>query len=165
LEARPSVNTIDAQKDLRKWRWSGGASISCATCPNPQIRIVDDATIVAHVVNRYGCASTDTVLVKTVCAETQLFVPNAFSPDGDGINDKLVLQGKGIKMIRSFRIFNRWGAVVFEKTNFLPGDAAQSWDGTVNGKPVTPDVFVYVADVICEKGLPSSFKGNITILK
>ncbi len=154
-----------AREDIRKHRWSGHPGLSCVTCPNPQIRVSDDVSITCTAINAFGCPSTDTLHIKTFCPTTQLFVPNAFTPDGDGINDVLMIQGTGIKLIKSFRIFSRWGELVFERTNFQPGDAANAWDGKVRGKLATPDVFVYICEVICEKGIPSFFKGNITILK
>ncbi|MFZ6024177.1 MAG: PKD-like domain-containing protein [Bacteroidota bacterium] len=161
-----STNAINGGNDhIRKWRWGGAASISCPTCPAPEVKLSNDACISCIVVNNYGCVSTDTLCIKTLCPTTELFVPNAFSPDGDGINDVLLVQGKGIKLIKSFRIYNRWGQLVFEKANFSPGDPAYAWNGIAFGKAVTPDVFVYVSEVICEKGLPTIFKGNITILK
>ena len=161
-----STNTINGGNDqIKKWRWGGDVSISCPTCPAPEVKLSNDACISCTVVNNYGCVSTDTICIKTLCPATELFVPNAFSPDGDGVNDVLLVQGKGIKLIKSFRIYNRWGQLVFEKANFSPGDPAYAWNGTAFGKAVTPDVFVYVSEVICEKGLPTTFKGNITILK
>jgi len=161
-----STNTINGGNDqIKKWRWGGDVSISCPTCPAPEVKLSNDACISCTVVNNYGCVSTDTICIKTLCPATELFVPNAFSPDGDGVNDVLLVQGKGIKLIKSFKIYNRWGQLVFEKANFSPGDPAYAWNGTAFGKAVTPDVFVYVSEVICEKGLPTIFKGNITILK
>jgi hypothetical protein len=77
----------------------------------------------------------------------------------------LIVQGKGIKMVKSFRIFSRWGELVFEKSNFSPGDASAGWDGKIRGIPASPDVFVYMCEVICEKGIPSMFKGNVAIIK
>ena len=159
------LRAVATTPDIRKWRWSGSPGLSCVTCPAPQLHVSDDVCISCLAINIYGCVSTDTVCIKTFCPSTQLFVPNAFSPDGDGINDDLLLQGSGIKIIKSFRIFNRWGEVVFEKINFLPGDRAYAWDGKIRGNPAPPDVFVYVCEVICEKGLPSIFKGNVAILK
>jgi gliding motility-associated-like protein len=154
-----------ANNDIVKWRWSGAPGISCATCPAPVVKLSEDACISCTAINQYGCVSSDTICIKTFCPTTEVFVPNAFTPDGDGINDKLVVQGKGIRLIKSFRIFNRWGEVVFEKVNFNPGDPAYGWDGKVRGKEASPDVYVYVCEVICEKGLPSIFKGNTAILK
>ncbi len=151
--------------DIRKWYWNSPDALSCKTCPSPTVRVTNDAVISCLAINIYGCTSTDTINIKTFCPSTEIFIPNAFTPDGDGINDKLIVQGKGVKMIRYFRIFNRWGEVVFEKNNFLPGDPGYAWDGTVRGKPASPDVFVYMCEVICEKGLPTVFKGNVAILK
>jgi len=152
-------------QDIRKWIWKSPVELSCRNCATPQARISNDVDITSTAINIYGCVSTDTISIKTFCGNTELFVPNAFSPDGDGINDVLLVQGRGIKMIKSFKIFSRWGELVFEKSNFVPGDRAYAWDGTVRGKPASSDVFVYIAEVICEKGLPSTFKGNVAILK
>ncbi len=154
-----------ATNDIVKWRWSGTQGISCATCPTPVVKLSDDACISCTAINQFGCISSDTICIKTFCPTTEVFVPNAFTPDGDGINDKLVVQGKGIRLIKSFRIFNRWGEMVFEKVNFYPGDPAYGWDGKIRGNTASPDVYVYVCEVICEKGLPSIFKGNTAILK
>ncbi len=86
----------------------------------------------ASVTNEFGCVGTDSMNIKTFCLNTQVFIPNAFSPDGDGVNDILMVRGKGIGQVRSFRIFSRWGELVFEKTNFQPNDPALfGWDGRV----------------------------------
>jgi len=159
LAAKPDV------QDIRKWIWYSPVELSCRNCATPQVKISDDISIYCTAINIYGCSSKDTVAIKTFCPATEIFIPNAFTPDGDGINDLLIVQGRGIKMIKSFRIFNRWGEIVFEKSNFLPGDPAYGWDGRIKGKPAPPDVFVYVSEVICEKGLPTIFKGNVAILK
>ena len=162
---RLTTNISPQSNEIRKWNWSSNLELSCKSCPSPTVRVSNDATISLLAINRFGCTSTDTIRLQTFCPATEIFIPNAFTPDGDGINDKLIVQGKGVKMIRYLKIFNRWGEVVFEKTNFLPGDAANAWDGRVRGKPASPDVFVYMCEVICEKGLPTIFKGNVAILK
>jgi gliding motility-associated-like protein len=158
------LRAVSPLADIRKWKWEG-ADFSCLNCPTPVARVVNDACINCTVTNQYGCNSSDTLCIKTFCPTTEVFIPNAFTPDGDGINDRLFVQGKGIKMIKSFRVFSRWGELVFEKTNFSPGDPSMGWDGKVRGKAATPDVFVYVCEIICEKGTPSTFKGNTAIIK
>ncbi len=151
-------------KNIKKYRWLG-ANFSCLNCPSPVAKIFLDQCVSCITTNIYGCNSTDTICIKTFCPSSEVFIPNAFSPDGDGINDKLIIQGRGIKMIKSFRVFSRWGEIVFAKENFLPGDSSSGWDGTVRGKAATPDIFVYICEVLCEKGLPATFKGNVAILK
>jgi len=160
-----TFNPVLPSTDIIKWSWSGLTNSSCNDCPNPQARVVYDVCISCTVTNTYNCQTSDTLCIKTFCPEAEVFVPNAFTPDGDGINDKLMVQGKGIKQVKSFRIFNRWGEMVFERTNFSPGDPAYAWDGKIRGKAASPDVFVYICEATCEKGYSSIFKGNVAILK
>ncbi len=108
------------------------------------------------------CLKSDTVLVKVlefVCGDPFVYIPNAFSPNKDGDNDILYVRGILIdKMI--FRIFDRWGEMVFESTN-----PANGWDGSFKGKFCDPDVFDYYLDVTCIDGQKNLIKGNITLLK
>jgi gliding motility-associated-like protein len=115
--------------------------------------------------NYYGCTGRDTVCIKVFCEQGQVFIPNIFTPDGDGVNDRLIVQGKGISVIRSFRIFNRWGQVVFDKANFPPNDVSSGWDGRINGNAASPDVYVYTCEVVCEDGTVYTYKGNVAIVK
>jgi gliding motility-associated-like protein len=115
--------------------------------------------------NAYSCSATDTICIKVFCESGQLFIPNAFTPDGDGRNDILMVRGKGIKTVKSFRVFNRWGQVVFERNNFPPNDKTFGWNGLINGNPASPDVYVYTCEVVCENDVPYTYKGNVAILK
>ncbi|MDE3143897.1 MAG: Ig-like domain-containing protein, partial [Bacteroidota bacterium] len=151
--------------DINSWSWQGSNDLSCINCETPTLAVKKDVCIICNATNVYNCAATDTVCIKVFCPESEIFVPNAFTPDGDGINDKLMVQGRGIKTIKSFRIFNRWGELVFERTNFMPGDPSCAWDGTVRGKPAASDVFVYICEVVCEAGYPAVFKGNVGLIK
>jgi len=151
--------------NIKKWNWYGSNNLSCNNCATPTIQAKNDVCIICNTTNLYQCVSNDTLCIKVFCPSAEIFVPNAFSPDGDGINDKLMIQGKGIKTIKSFRIFSRWGELVFERKDFLPGDPSCAWDGTFRGKAVTSDVFVYVCEVVCDAGYPAIFKGNIAVLK
>ncbi len=159
------LHALSALQNIIKWQWRGNATFSCLTCPSPTAKVIFDECLNCTATNIYGCTSTDTVCIKTFCPEAEVFIPNAFSPDGDGINDILFVQGRGLKLIKSFRIYNRWGEMVFEKTNFTPGDKQYGWDGRIHGKPATPDVFVYVCEAICERSVPAIFKGNVAIIK
>jgi gliding motility-associated-like protein len=88
-----------------------------------------------------------------------------FTPDGDGVNDILMVRGSGINTVKSFRIFNRWGEVVFEKANFSPNDKSQGWDGTARGVKAPTDVYIYTCEVTCENGNSFVYKGNVAIIK
>ncbi|WP_205513416.1 gliding motility-associated C-terminal domain-containing protein [Longitalea arenae] len=147
------------------WNWSPAQDLSCTNCSTPVAAVRKNMTYYATVTNEFGCMATDSMHIKTFCLNTQVFIPNAFSPDGDGVNDILMVRGKGIAQVRSFRIFSRWGELVFERTNFLPNDPAFGWDGRVKGKAGAPEVYVYTAEVVCENDLINTYKGNVTVLK
>lgn len=147
-----------------QWSWTPPSGLSCSDCQNPVLTVSQPTSYILTVQNTYGCFGSDTLVVNSFCKSSQVFVPNAFTPDGDGLNDILMVRGTGIR-VKSFRIFNRWGNLVFEKLNFAPNDPGYGWNGKVNGVPASPDVFVYTAEVICDSGVIQTIKGNTTILK
>ena len=158
------LNPVTQNGPIINWSWTPSAGLSCTNCPTPILTVKDNSYYVLSVTNNYGCITNDTIFIFVFCKNAQVFIPNAFTPDGDGLNDVLMVRGKGI-FIKTFRIFNRWGELVFEKTNFNPNDLQYAWDGKVRGVPATPDVFVYTADVICDNGIVYTYKGNTTLLK
>lgn len=149
---------------ITQWHWGSG-DFNCITCAEPVALIKNNACYYVEAKNQYGCIGRDTMCVKVFFNNSQVFIPNAFTPDGDGINDVFMVRGKGIKTVKSFRIFNRWGQVVFEKANFAANDPKYGWDGLVNGSAASPDVFVYTCEIIAENDEQYNTKGNVTILK
>jgi gliding motility-associated-like protein len=147
------------------WQWTPPTNLSCANCPDPSATIKTDITYHALIENIYGCTATDSVNIKTFCEGSQVFIPNAFTPDGDGVNDMLMVRAKGIDVVRSIRIFTRWGELVFEKTNFPPNSPAYGWDGKIRGVTAPAEVYVYTAEVTCDNLQTYTYKGNISILK
>ncbi len=95
-----------------------------------------------------------------------IFIPNIFSPNGDGINDIFFVQtNPEITGINVMRIFDRWGNIVFEKFNFLPNDADAGWDGTFNGKPLNPDVYTYMIEMSTTRGKDVVEVGDVTLVR
>jgi gliding motility-associated-like protein len=92
-------------------------------------------------------------------------MPNTFSPNGDGSNDVYYPRGKGIQTVRSLRIFNRWGEMVYRRDNFKPNDPGAAWDGRFQGRELPPDVFVYMIDVVCENQSIVTLKGDIALIR
>ena len=72
---------------------------------------------------------------------------------------------QGLFKIQRMRIFNRWGEMVFQKANLFPNDASAGWDGRVNGKLQTTDVYTYLIEIICENSEIMTYKGNITLIQ
>jgi gliding motility-associated-like protein len=148
------------------YTWTPVQNLSCTNCPKPIATINTNITYKLEVENVYGCMASDTISYTVQCEEaSQLFVPNAFSPDNDGLNDVLMVRGKGLASVKYFRIFNRWGQLVFEKNNFNPNDPNHGWDGKVNGVPANPEVYVYTAEVVCTAGGVFVKKGNVTLFR
>ncbi len=127
----------------------------------PTVKL-DESTLFTVFVSDEFCVRTDTVWVQVypfVCDDPFVFVPNAFTPNGDGENDKLFVYGSMIQGLL-FRIYDRWGELVFETTNRNEG-----WDGTFRGKILDPDVYDYYLQVDCIDGLQNIIKGNITLMR
>lgn len=147
------------------WQWSPPDDLTCADCETPTASVKKNITYRADIKNEFGCVATDSVRIRTFCEGSQVFIPNAFTPDGDGLNDILMVRGKGIAMVRSFRVFSRWGELLFERKNFPPNDPAFGWDGKIRGVTGAPEVYVYIAEVICENDMINTYKGNTTLLR
>ncbi len=159
-----TLNAATTNGPIINYSWSPASELSCNNCPTPSTVVRNNSFYTVEVTNTYGCKASDTLIINSICKSAQIFIPNAFTPDGDGLNDILMVRGRGVT-IKSFRIFNRWGELVFEKENFYPDDPKFGWDGRVRGVPASPDVFVYTCEVFCDNGIPFTYKGNITILK
>jgi gliding motility-associated-like protein len=100
-----------------------------------------------------------------VCNGSNVFIPNTFSPNGDGANDVFFPRGTGLFKIKTLKIFNRWGQLVFERNSFNANDPALGWDGSFKGVKLPPDVFVYMIDIICDNNSILPFKGNIALIQ
>jgi gliding motility-associated-like protein len=134
-------------------------SIGCPTCSNTVAQPSVTTKYYVEVSNSANCKRRDSVLVKVdfVCGD--FFVPNAFSPNGDGLNDMVNVHGFCIGTY-NLQIFNRWGEKVFETTSM-----SDSWDGGFRGKNMDTGVFVYKAEGITIDGKAFSIKGNITLIR
>jgi gliding motility-associated-like protein len=111
------------------------------------------------IINPSGCTTVDTQLVK-IFKEIEVYVPKAFTPNNDGQNDRMYPFLVGIKELKSFRIINRWGAVVYESKTDLPG-----WDGMYKGKPQPMDGYVWEAQANDLDGKTVIRKGSFTLIR
>ncbi len=138
FKATPTiVNASDPNiLPISKYEWTPTQNITCndAACSNPTITVKNNICYTVKATNTYGCSGGDTICISTFCKNSQVFIPNAFTPNGLAENSKFMVRASGIASIKSFRVFNRWGRVVFEKNNFAPNDPAYGWDGMINGK-------------------------------
>ncbi|HSY75305.1 MAG TPA: gliding motility-associated C-terminal domain-containing protein, partial [Bacteroidia bacterium] len=140
--------------------WTPATGLSCNTCPNPIASPLQTTSYCVQVTNASGCTDTAcmTITINDLpCGE--IFVPTAFSPNGDKENDLECVLGGCIKTI-DFAIFDRWGNKVFETQN-----QKQCWDGTYKGQPMNTGTFVYYLNAVMTNGSTISKKGNITLVR
>jgi gliding motility-associated-like protein len=112
-------------------------------------------------------SASDTFRVPTICDCSKfIFVPNTFTPNGDGQNDVFYPRsGQANTRIVTFRVYNRWGELMFERDNIMANDVANAWDGSYQGNLPLPDVYVYVLDAVCENGKVINKKGSVTVIR
>jgi len=164
--SRVNLNARITGGPIRDYIWSPSTNLlSCSDCPNPVVTVDNDIDYRLTIRNFYGCEASDTIKFRIVCQQDQVYIPNAFSPDGDGINDVLYVMGKGVARVKSFRIFNRFGQVVFDRANLDINDPSSGWDGRIGGVPASPDVYVFTAEVLCTGGTTYQYKGNVTLFR
>lgn len=138
--------------------WSPSASLSDTGISNPTANPTITTTYTLTTTTTEGCTAMDfvTIIVGEPCGE--LFVPNAFSPNGDGINDVLYVRGC-VKAI-NFAIFNRWGEEMFQTNNMKEG-----WDGRYEDEILNPAVFSYFLQATLESGEEVIQKGNVSLIR
>ena len=140
--------------------WSPPAGLSCTDCPDPIANPTHPTTYTVTLTDSSGCRSEDTVSLEFLCDENGIYIPNAFSPNGDNKNDVFRIRGYGIKEVTVFRVFSRWGELVFETTN-----AEEGWDGTFKNQPMFPAVYVYYVEGICTNDQVIVKQGNVTLIR
>jgi gliding motility-associated-like protein len=147
--------------------WTPSTALSCDDCLSPIASPLDEILYTINVINENGCTASDDVIVR-VRKNRDLFIPNAFSPHNkDGINDIFYVfsDGKSVENIVTFKIFDRWGELIFEESNFMPDDVNYGWDGYFKEKSLNPGVFIYVAEVEFIDGEVILYNGDVTLIR
>lgn len=159
--------TIPAQysSNTNAWIWSPATGLSCFRCPNPDAGPKFDTYYEVFFRDVFGCTNKGNITVSVICKNNNLFIPNTFSPNGDGNNDVFYPRGKGLERVKLLRIFNRWGEVVFESKDFPVNNALFGWNGSYKGRKPEADVYVYQAEVYCDNGEIIKLNGNISLLR
>ena len=139
-------------------KWIIGDDISCPDCPSTQIFPVRNSCYVVQAVNGYGCKATDDVCID-VSHENVLYIPNTFTPNGDGLNDVFYIYGFGFSDV-TIDIFDRWGQTLFSTT-----DASQGWNGRYKGQDCKGDVYVYKLSYKTVGGKVTVKTGNVNLIK
>ena len=150
--------------DTTIW-FSDPLNLSCYDCPAPWIIPGTTTTVSITVIDENGCSSRDDMTV-FVDASRNVFIPTAFSPNGDNINDVFeVYTGKGVQEISQILVFDRWGDKLFETIDLPPSTSGTGgWDGTFQGKDMLPGVYVYAVSVEFIDGRVITYRGEVTLI-
>lgn len=151
--------------EISSYIWSPQFRLSCFNCPTPVATPMSSTEYNVNLETVHGCRGSGSITVNVVCNNLNYFVPNTFSPNNDGRNDRFFPRGSGLFTIKSLLVFNRWGQVVYEKRNFNANDPAAGWDGTFKGQPASPDVYIYMMEIVCENNVVIPVKGNVTLIR
>jgi len=152
-------------RDVTTYNWTPSNGLSCTNCATPTVDVKSTVSYRVTASNQGGCVASDEVTITAICNGNNFFIPNTFSPNGDGMNDVFYVRGKGINLVHSLRVFNRWGQAVYEKRDFMANDAAAGWDGKINGKIADMDVYVYIVEMYCDNANIVPYKGNVALIR
>lgn len=155
------------------YTWVPSSFLSCSDCPSPDIDLQcgdgalydcmdfpESLDYTIYMEDSLGCFTNDTTIHFNVGFDSKIALPEAFTPNGDGINDMAYVQGWGIKEFLEVKIYNRWGQVVFESDNMAIG-----WDGTFKGEPQGMDTYSYKIKAISIRNEEMFEKGYITLIR
>ncbi|MEM9921735.1 MAG: gliding motility-associated C-terminal domain-containing protein, partial [Bacteroidota bacterium] len=152
------------------WEQEHGQSLHCEdsllSCAAPFAKPLYTTTYRVFALDENGCEAEGKILIRVV-KERNIFVPTGFSPNGDNVNDLLLVHGKESRkaVIKYFRVYDKWGEMVFEANDFTPNDPNIGWDGKLGSEPMNPGVFVWVLEAEFEDGYREVFKGSTTLLR
>ncbi len=162
ITLKPIVNTTNALT----WTWSPPTGLSCTNCATPTLTPLSKNRY--HLVvqdKQSGCIASDSLYVRVIPC-TKVYIPNAFSPNGDNLNDVFTAYGSDCATgIKSMRIFNRWGNLVYSVDDAALGSTAQGWNGLYQGKALPMGVYVYVIEIQYGNGTTGLFSGDVSLMK
>jgi gliding motility-associated-like protein len=149
--------------DVASWSWSPATYLNCTACEDPQSTPLRNITYTVTGKTAEGCTASDTVVVQVICMASNVRVPGAFTPNNDGINDVFYPMGQGVSLVKEFRVYGRWGNLVFERHNAPFGDPSSGWDGRAAGKDQPPGAYIYELVLQCITGETFDLKGSVML--
>lgn len=163
LLGTPVQLTSTSSADVVKWLWSPADYLNCSNCASPVSTPLALMNYQLTVTNNDGCKASANILLKLQCQADKVFIPNAFTPNSDGLNDRFNI--KGISIVKHLIIYGRWGNTVYERSNFNAAVASAGWDGNYKGQPMPAGTYVYLAEMECPGGGSFTRKGTVILIR
>lgn len=158
------LNAAGGTADLF-WSAPYDGTLSCEPCETPSIWPQNSIIYSVTGYDTNGCEAEDQIRV-TVEKPRAVLVPTGFTPNGDQTNDRLVVHGGAGTKIKVFRVFDRWGELVYEKYDFPVNDLSEGWDGTFRGQPLNSGVYIWYLEAIYPfDQQEEQFRGQTTLIR
>lgn len=147
-------------------RWIPETGLDCSHCLQPYLTALHPDQYTIRIIDIFGCSTETTVNVQVEDA-VDVFVPSAFSPNEDLVNDRLVVYAHPllVKKVLVFRVFDRWGALMYQATDFPPNDEDYGWNGMFRGQLLQPGIYTYMTQVESVSGMVHTFSGDVLLLR
>ncbi len=156
--------TVSPSPEGSSYTWTSSVGdISCTSCTELTEAPNADTWYYLTVTDPDGCSARDSLLVKVI-NDRNVFIPTAFSPNGDGINDQFFIHSRRPAEIVSLQIFDRWGNLLFQNENTSTNDPIYGWDGRSRGRPMNDGVFFYLARLRFLDQQEVEYKGELVLL-
>ncbi len=164
--SRPEIVSFfeRSAKLFSTYLWNPASLFECASCPRTNAYIEQDTTVYLIVQDEHGCIASDTLHIR-LAATGDIFVPNIFSPNNDLVNDRFYPMGSDLIKINWMRIYDRWGALVFEKYSPQINHPEDGWDGTFNSKLLLPAPYIYVLSYVTSDQRSSFLTGDLSLIR
>jgi gliding motility-associated-like protein len=162
-----TINPI-VSSDVNSYSWLPSTGLNCTSCATPSFIADQDIKYTLEVATANNCKATDDVSVKVLCGKGAVYMPNSFTPNGDGLNDYFGIKAYGIANVKFFKIYDRWGKLVFSRENFRPTDDRQFfWNGKINGSNVAnTGTYAYSIEMVCtENNALINLQNTVTLIK
>lgn len=160
----PIINVDPATIVSYEWMLDG-VPINCSNCPTLDIAPETEQVYSLTITDENGCQATASINVLILIVR-KVYIPNVFTPNGDGINDWFtVYSNDDVESVNVLRVFNRWGSLLFEATDFQTNVPEAGWDGSFKSQKMQAAVFVYYVEVSYKDGETEVFLGDISIIE
>ncbi len=146
------------------WKMNLLGTLTCTNCQTPFAKPYFTTTYAVFGLDSVGCRASDSVVV-TVLKPRGILVPTGFTPNGDLVNDKLIVHGRAGTKIVVFRVYDRWGELLYEAHDFNINDEASGWDGSFKGQTMNSGLYVWYIEAEYIDGAKETLKGSTTLIR
>jgi large repetitive protein len=153
---------VNARSNIgNQYLWSPVAGVNQPTIASPIITVNETTLYTVSITSDIGCVTTDTVLIKIIPG-TDIFVPQGFTPNNDGQNDRLFPILVGMRQLNYFKVFNRWGNMIFSTNSATP---AEGWNGVYLGAAQPTGAYTWIAEAVDLQGRVVRRTGTVMLLR